>query len=135
MSKSKSGNYNIISEIVHVEGNIKVVLGWIGEGKSGDFDPNDPTDIPLLRFDIYTHHSLNYPFSENNGKKWHPVNDASYCTCLIADNKQVAKDASKTIMKMVKGPILSNLPIKKVCEELSRLSTADFIGKKPLTTL
>ena len=41
-----------------------------GEGLYGDYNPYNPDDIMLLRFDIYV---------KVDGE-WEPVEDASYCT-------------------------------------------------------
>jgi len=32
---------------------VRVELEWIGEGYEGDYDPEDPEDVPLLRFTVY----------------------------------------------------------------------------------
>ena len=47
----------------------------IGEGLSGDYDPNDPDDRRLLRFDVY----------ERVAGQWWPVDGGSYCTGLPVD--------------------------------------------------
>ena len=51
-------------------------LEWVdlGEGLCGDYNPDDPKDIPLLRFDAYI---------KENGQ-WTSIEDASYCTCVPA---------------------------------------------------
>ena len=46
-----------------------------GEGVCGDYDPDNPDDIHLLRFDIYV---------KRNGT-WEVVDDASYCTTVSID--------------------------------------------------
>lgn len=45
----------------------------LGEGLCGDYDPDDPDDIPLLRFDVYFWDDM-----------WVPIDDASYCTLMPA---------------------------------------------------
>lgn len=47
-------------------------LEWVdlGEGVSGDYDPEDPTDTPYLRADLY---------EQVNGE-WTEPRDTSYCT-------------------------------------------------------
>lgn len=52
-----------------------VQFSHIGEGLNGDYDPNDPDDIPLLRFDIY----------ELVDGEWQQMDDASYCTGIPVD--------------------------------------------------
>jgi len=50
---------------------ISVELEDIGEGRSGDYDPCDPYDIPLMRFSFY------------RGDE--QVDNGSYCTLIHAD--------------------------------------------------
>lgn len=52
--------------------NDKIRVDWYdaGEGLSGDYNPEDPDDIHLLRFDVY----------KKVGEDWEEVEDASYCT-------------------------------------------------------
>ena len=56
---------------VSIEGPV-VRADWYDadEGLCGDYNPEDPDDIHLLRFDIYI---------KKDGE-WEPVDDASYCT-------------------------------------------------------
>jgi hypothetical protein len=35
-----------------IPGKVRVTFQWIGEGMSGDYNPDDPKDIPVLRFDV-----------------------------------------------------------------------------------
>jgi hypothetical protein len=56
-------------------GNVAVEWYNAGEGRSGDYDADNPTDVNYLRFDFY-------------GKKdneWLPVVDSSYCTRVPVD--------------------------------------------------
>jgi phage terminase Nu1 subunit (DNA packaging protein) len=48
-----------------------VDLGWIGEGKNGDYNRDDPTDYPRLRFDV-----------RDLTRKKRDSQDASYCTSM-----------------------------------------------------
>lgn len=58
---------------------VRVSIGWIGEGISGEFNEDDPGDAPLLRFDAY---DLAHP--DENDWDCRSRQDASYCTCLPA---------------------------------------------------
>lgn len=51
--------------------NMTVSWEHIGEGMSGDHDPDDPDDVPLLRFFVY--------------KDGEPLEDGSYCTLMPVD--------------------------------------------------
>ena len=55
-----------------IKDNVRVDLCYIEEGINGNYNPDDPDDIPLLRFDVYV-------MVDN---EWEPVDDASYCTML-----------------------------------------------------
>lgn len=54
-----------------------VAVEWYnaGEGWDGDYNPDDPEDVNLLRFDFY---------GRKDGK-WLTVLDSSYCTQVPAD--------------------------------------------------
>ena len=86
--------------------NVSVELEDIGEGLSGDYDPNDKDDIPLLRFTVL--------------KDGEPVEDASYCTQVPTDiTPTEATNVLATIMNEVAEPLAQGYSIKKMCERLS----------------
>ena len=86
--------------------NISVELEDIGEGLSGDYDPEDKDDIPLLRFTVL--------------KDDEPVEDASYCTQVPTDiTPTEATTVLATIMNEVAEPLAQGYSIKKMCERLS----------------
>lgn len=67
---------------VSIRGKV-VRVDWYnaGEGICGDYNPSDPNDINLLRFDVYV-----YRYDEEADEwYWEPVDDASYCTRVPAD--------------------------------------------------
>ena len=85
---------------------VTVELEDIGEGLSGDYDPKDKDDVPLLRFTVL--------------KGDEPVEDASYCT-QVPTNITIV-EATKilgAIMNEVFEPIMQGHRIKKMCERLS----------------
>lgn len=51
-----------------------VEVSWIGEGQDGDYNPEDPDDVPLLRFDA----------DRLVDGIWEEVPDGSYCTQVPA---------------------------------------------------
>ena len=86
--------------------NVSVELEDIGEGLSGDYDPNDKDDIPLLRFTVWKDHVQ--------------VDDASYCTQVPTDlTPTEATNVLATIMNEVAEPLAQGYSIKKMCERLS----------------
>lgn len=54
---------------------VVVELADIGEGLGGDFDPDDPEDVPLLRFTFLV---------QNLEGEWDAMDDCSYCTSIDA---------------------------------------------------
>jgi hypothetical protein len=95
------------------QGRNRVLLEDIGEGLSGDYDPDDPTDTPLLRFSID---------ERNDVGEWCDVNNASYCTQLPATiNEAMGQYALDYIIQNVANPITSGTH-KRICEKLSWLS-------------
>ena len=85
---------------------VTVELDDIGEGLSGDYDPEDKDDISLLRFTVL--------------KDDEPVDDASYCT-QIPTNVTIT-EATKilgAIMNEVAEPLMQGYSIKKMCERIS----------------
>jgi len=55
-------------------GPYKVELEWAGEGRCGDYNPEDPDDYPHLRF--YCSKWI------ESDVEWECLDDASYCTTL-----------------------------------------------------
>jgi hypothetical protein len=85
---------------------ITVELEDIGEGLSGDYDPEDKDDVSLLRFTVL--------------KDDEPVEDASYCT-QVPTNVTIT-EATKilgAIMNEVAEPLEQGYSIKKMCERIS----------------
>ena len=60
----------------------------IGEGWSGDYNPDDPTDTPLLRFDVLELTKVEGLFSDSPELEWEVLDDASYCTQMPADTSE-----------------------------------------------
>lgn len=74
---------------VLTKGRVRVEWTELGEGIDGDYNPEDPDDIELLRFDV----------SLKVGGRWTFPDNASYCTQVPV--KATAKQKSallKTIM-------------------------------------
>jgi hypothetical protein len=105
-----------------IRGNIKVEWVNLGEGWDGDYNPSDPSDVNLLRFDVYKR--------SNAKSKWEEVENASYCTQMPAStSKEILHQALEHIMNTVHGPILADGRAKRLCERLSWISPKDFIAK------
>lgn len=93
-----------------VKGNVRVSWEELGEGLDGDYDPNDPDDVELLRFDV----------SVFKDGYWEAVDDASYCTLMPISAPDILKSSGlRIIMDEVYEPLMAGYSIKKVCERLS----------------
>jgi len=70
--------------MMHVTPSGQVMAEWvnIGEGWSGEWDPDDPEDQNLLRFDL---HVRAQGATQDPDEWWEDVDDASYCTRMPAD--------------------------------------------------
>ena len=93
---------------------VTVELEDIGEGISGDYDPEDKEDIPLLRFTVL-----------KNGE---PIDDASYCTQVPTTiSVTEATKVLSTIMNEVFEPVIRGYSIKKMCERLSWIDSTAWV--------
>lgn len=103
---------------------LKVELADIGEGICGDYRPDDPNDIQLIRFYVYERTDDN---EYEDG--WVPVEDASRCTSVPVDTPREKLEA---IAKIIFGEFEDALPteetgasIKAIADRLSWLDEAD----------
>lgn len=93
------------------------------EGICGDYDPDDPEDVNLLRFDVYI------KGNEDGSKEWLEVTDASYCTNMPATaSEDVLEKALRYIFnryrEVISGP--THPSVKKLGEALSHIAEDDF---------
>ena len=87
------------------------------ESFDGDYDPNDPEDVQLLRFYVQT---------KRDGE-WRDVDDASYCTALPTKTPpEQIQIALHTIMHHVRDRLIAGESVKRVCEHLSWISPDDL---------
>jgi len=93
-----------------IDGDVKVEWSDIGEGLDGFYNPDDPDDVALLRFDV----------SRWDHFDWEPVDDASYCTRVPVDTpKERLGELLRSIMDEVGDDVRAGISIKKKCEALS----------------
>lgn len=91
-------------------GPIKVDWVNLNEGYSGDYNPKDPEDVNLLRFDVY---------GATNGK-WEALEGGSYCTRMPADTSiETLKKAALLIAQKCASAIENGESLKRTCEQLS----------------
>lgn len=115
-------------EIMSEDGLVMVELDNIGEGIEGDYDPNDPNDVPLMRFTLYrycddpNHDGIKNNFEGTGYEKneWMAVRDGSYCTQLRADaSNELLREAGQFILDYVEEGIRSYHMDKPLYESLS----------------
>ena len=128
------------NEIIVSDELLKVELADIGEGISGDYNENDPEDMPLLRFDVSVRDSKNVPLDDDRiGEDWEEVEDASYCTNICAwAPDSVLMQAAQDIFNEYRAVIESfplEYSVKRLGERLSYTSdesAADHLSDEDL---
>jgi len=101
-----------------IKGDIKIEFEHIGEGWSGDYDPNDPDDTPLLRFTVY----------KLDGGQWNEIENASYCTLFPDDTPDVIQlKGLQIIMDVIYFDATTEQGIKRKCQALSWLGPEMFL--------
>lgn len=99
-------------------------IDWvnIGEGHCGDYDPDDPEDENLLRFDAY----VNANYDKDDEPNWEEIDDASYCTNVPATTSMKRLvELCKILHRRYRDAVYSYpIPhsVKKLGEELSWIS-------------
>lgn len=76
------------NNLVREKGPVRVALVCLGEGYNGEYDPTNPEDELLLRFDLFLK-------DETNGE-WMPAE--SRCTCLANEAPLQDKEAALDIL-------------------------------------
>ena len=100
-------------QLENTSGTVQVEFEWIGEGLSGDYNENDPEDIPLLRFTV-----SKKEFAAD--EYWEPVDDSSYCTQIsINTDRGKLESILRSFMAELECPVLEGESTKRLCERLS----------------
>lgn len=97
-------------------GQVTVKVEWndLKEGYNGDYNPKDPDDVHLLRFDVSTKH--------DNEDDFEAVESASYCSLVPFDTPQdTLIKGLEVIMSNVIVPLAKQESVKRICEKLSWL--------------
>ena len=116
MNNSKDTRFD---EVELIRGDYKVVWEWIGEGVSGDYNPDDPNDVPLLRFSCYKYDAV---------QEWLPLEDSSYCTDMpLSSSVRMLAYAAAIIMEAIS----TKASYKRELEYLSYFCPQDFDHIKP----
>lgn len=107
-------------------------VDWVNldEGHCGNYDPDDPEDENLLRFDAYINPDPKHRL-DIDSDEWEEIEDASYCTNIPADTPiDTLVALCKTLHKRYRLEI-DNYPVpfsvKKLGEELSWISPSNIL--------
>lgn len=108
----------------HVDGDLKVQIEWIGEGISGNYNPQDPEDAPILRFRVLERAPLVIDTEAGDEDGWTFIEGTSHCCGLDAEISDATKAmAASFIMSEVKG----KADLKGICERLAWLRLGDVL--------
>lgn len=93
-----------------IRNNVKIDWVNLGEGNDGDFDPENPEDENLLRFDV----------SRTSKDGWEAIDDGSYCTMVPATaNTDQLKYLLAHFMDVIYDDVSAHGKAKRLCESLS----------------
>lgn len=84
---------------------VRVDIVYLGEGRDGDYDPDDPEDVGLVRFDA---HDLT-----GQGRS---DQDASYCTSIPLETPGPVLNS---VCEFIAKKIVDEPHWKRILEELS----------------
>lgn len=106
-----------------------VQAAWVNlkEGFNGDYDPDNPDDVNLLRIDLY----------QKTDGEWEAVEGASYCTQIpVGTDESILKSGLRYALDNFRAALSgeSRLSIRKVGEALSWIGT-DYDFSQPLPDL
>ena len=110
-----TGDYEAIS------GDVKVNFEYIGEGYSGEYDKDDPADMPLWRFYTQKREYVDDPDTgiDHPDWNWVEVNEGSYCTQLsLSTSKDVMEKLVKILAKRMEQAVIEDR-VKREGEECS----------------
>ena len=86
----------------------------IGEGCDGDYDPNDPDDVQLLRF--YTYEFNGCYTAESSRPEWIEIDGGSFCT------RMPTTTAEKILMKALMAVVFELHSTSGSLSALERMS-------------
>ena len=91
-----------------------VKIDWVNldEGYDGDYDPENPDDVNLLRFDVSKF--------DTRSNEWTEVEDGSYCTQVPANaNHATLRHILTSFMNEIYDDVVNVGKAKRTCEMLS----------------
>ena len=111
---------------VITRGVVKIEWVNLGEGYDGDYDPENPDDVNLLRFDV----------SKKVNGKWTEVEDGSYCTQVPSrTNHDTLRRILTSFMNEIYDDVISVGKAKRACERLSWTAPDGNIAINPMDNI
>jgi len=118
----------------------KVEFSDIGEGFNGDYNPDDPDDVSLLRLDIQVHpsHEMAEPGYSSFDDEWVPMRRGSCCTNVpcstpMAEQKRLLGVAEELLMRATPpNGTIKGVSLKRVAETLSWMEPGSTVAKMEL---
>lgn len=105
---------------------IKAEWVELGEGLSGEYNPENPDDVELLRFDIFV----------LEGEKWVAPQDASYCTRVpVSTPAEQRHKLLKIIAEKAYQATQNPMSLKRTLEGLSWLTANEQEDERILERL
>jgi len=107
-----------------VRGGVRVAWEDLGEGLDGEYNEDDPNDVPLLRFNVYRRDSAT--------AAWEEVEHASYCTRMPAEAGSVAKRRGLEILmnRFYDAVVADDGEAENIAEELSWIGPDDVLEQQ-----
>lgn len=116
-----------------IDGPVKVSFDYIGEGVSGDYDPEDPSDVALLRLDVLVSAECGYGGEETDDPAWLYPQDGSICTQVAeGDDERIRMDVLAYAAAVLRTAVETGGSVKHVMDRLSylpeRVETPNYAG-------
>lgn len=109
-----------------IRNNVRIDWVNLGEGYDGDYDPENPDDVNLLRFDVFKF--------DTKTNEWTEVEDGSYCTQIPANaDHATLRRILTSFMNEIYDEVTSQYgKAKRTCEMLSWTSLDGNIQMNPM---
>ena len=112
-------------EFINVSGLVKTSFEYIGEGYGGDFDPEDESDAPLIRFNIWRREKVD--------DAWEQAISGSACTAIIVGTDPEWLRCWLRIFSVEAEYLITNYKsVKRLVEAVSWLNTEFTLGGRSL---
>lgn len=103
-----------------VQGNAKIEWVELGEGRSGDYNPDDPCDVELLRFDTFFRPQPGQDAQDDPDEDgWVTCHDGSYCTLVPVSTPPDVRQVLLIELMAAMHEAIGQDRVKKIAERCS----------------